>query len=430
MTQALQEKDLARLLSGAMPLPDDPGMPGSHHRRRRTRRVRWRLRPRAAVVQRFLAGALAFSLAGMLAAGSLGLPSGPLASALAWALAAAAALWVLGASERPLWMRLLASLILPILTAGWVVGAAQRVLPVGTGASAGLVALGIAALGLRLIGYPLDYRIFSFFPALALLSVPLELGWAQPGAGQYTLAANLVVWGSLALTVPLEQGAGWRPRVLSLDLAPGAEGPATVGVLGVLGDLHADPAFNHYGLAELEDRVRAFRPDVLCLDITPDDWLRYRHDPAGSGLAPVYASCLLPLAEAEVVAVAPVNGSTEDLRALERAAQADPRLAGGGRAERERLTALWRRAELGPLCCNDEESQAAARLCHEARLRLAPEVEQVLWQQRNDDLVAAVMDVLRENPGRRVLVVVGAEHVYWVREALGRAEGLELLPPA
>ncbi|MGE5590493.1 MAG: hypothetical protein ACM3ZA_07740 [Bacillota bacterium] len=429
MTQALQEKDLARLLSGAIPLPEEPGMLGSPHRRRRTRRVRWRLRPRAAVVQRFLAGALAFSLAGILAAGSLGLPSGPLASALAWGLATVAALWVLGASERPLWLRFLASLTLPVLTAGWVVGA-QRMLPVGTGASAGLVALGIAALGLRLVGYPLDYRVFSFLPALALLSVPLELGWAQPGAGQYTLAANLVVWGSLALTVPLEQGAGWRPRVLSLDLAVGAEGPATVGVLGFLGDLHTDPAFSHYGLAELEDRVRAFRPDVLCLDITPDDWLRYRHDPAGSDLAPVYTSCLLPLAEAEAMAVAPVNGATEDLRALERAAQADPRLADGDRAERERLTALWRRAGLGPLCCNDEESQAAARLCHEARLRLAPEVEQVLWQQRNDDLVAAVMDVLRENPGRCVLVVVGAEHVYWIREALGGAEGLQLLPPA
>lgn len=430
MTQVLQEKDLARLLAGAMPLPEGPGLPGQPHRTRRTRRVRWRLRPRAALVQRFLAGAVVWSVAGLLAAGSLGLPGGVLASALAWALTAVAAFWVLGLSERPGWLRLLTALTVPILTAGWVVGAAQHMLPVGTGASAGLLALGIAALGLRLAGYPLDYRILSFFPALALLALPLEMGWAQPGAGQYTLVANLVLWGSMALTVPLDQNGGWKPRVLSLDLAAGMEGAVTVAVLGTLGRLHGDPAFGHYSLEDLENRVRAFRPDVLCLDITPNDWLAYRHDPAGSDLAPVYASCLLPLAEAEAMAVAPVDGSSEDLRALERAAQADPRLAGGDRAERERLLELWGRADLGPLCCNDEESQAAARLCHEARLRLAPEVEQVLWQQHNDDLVAGVMNVLRENPGRRVLVVVGAEHVYWVREALSRAEGLRLLPLA
>lgn len=423
MSQALQERDLIRLLRE--PKPKN----GSGGRMRRVRRVRWRFRPRVALLQRFLLAAGAWSVAALTAAGALSLQSGPVAIGAGWALAAGSSLWVLGLSERRWWVRWPTALLLPALAAGWVVAVAQKVAPVGTGASAGLTALGLGALGLRLAGFAWDYKVLAFAPALALLALPLEMGWARPGAGQYTLLANLLLWGALALTVPLEQATSWRPRVLSLGASAGAGEPATVGVLGTLGDLHLKERFTHYTLDALDHWVRAFRPDVLCVSVHPEDLLAYRQDPAHSALPPEYRECLFPLAEEEAIPVVPVDGAGEDLRLLERAAEADPRLAGRDRAERERMLALWRRSELGPLCCNDQDAQEAARACHEARWRSAPELEQVLWHQRNEDLAAGVLDVLRENPGRRVLVVVGAEHVYWVREALGKADGLNLLPP-
>lgn len=424
MSQVLQEQDLIRLLRDPR-LDSGPG-----RQARRVRRLRRRLRPRAALLQRFVLGAAGWSLAGLLAAGVLHLQSGPASIAAGWALASGSALWVLSLSKRPLWMRGAVALLLPALAAGWVVGAAQNIVPMGTGASASLIALGLGAFGLRLTGFAWDYKALAFLPALAILALPLEMGWARPGAGQYTVVSNLLLWGMLALTVPLDQAADWKPRVLSLDLAANDEGPATVGVLGTLGHLHTDSSFGHYSLDDVDRWVRAFRPDVLCVGVRPEEWLAYRQDPEQSALPPEYSRCLLPLAEEEAIAVAPVDTAGDDLRLLERAAEADPRLAGRDQAERGHMLELWRRAELGPLSCNDAESQQAARACHEARWRSAPELEQVLWQQRNEDLVAGILDVLRENPGRRVLVVVGAEHVYWVREALGRAEGLNLLPPA
>lgn len=422
MTQALQEQDLRDFLR-------QPGAGRRPARRRRVRRVRWRLRPRAALVLRFLTAAVGWSLAALIAAGDPRLDGG-LAVGAAWVLAGASSLVPLDGGQRSWWLRGFGTALLPLLAAGWVLYGSQQVLPFGTGASASLVALGLGALGVRLLGFPWDTRVLAFFPGLALLSVPLEIGWASPGAGQYTLFANLLLWGLAALTVPAGEGADWSPRAMSLEVIARSEGPATVGLIGTLGELHLDPTFRHFDLDVLEAQVRAFRPDVMCVALTPDDLHAYRHAPARVGAGVEYAQCLLPLAESEAVAVVPVDQAGEDLRVLARAALHDPRLGESDHAQRDRLRALWQRPELGHLACLDEAADEAARACHEAREAVAPDLEQVLWQQRNEGILAGVLDVLRENPGRRVLVVVGAEQVYWLREALATAGGLHLLPSA
>ncbi|MHB9144324.1 MAG: hypothetical protein ACYC5Y_03195 [Symbiobacteriia bacterium] len=380
---------------------------------------------------RFLVGAVGWSVGALVATGLPWFESSAVPAMVGWLLAAAASLLPLGGGSRPWWFRTLAAMTLPVLAAAWVVGAAQQVLPFGTGASATFIALSLAALGIVLAGYPWDVRALALLPAIGLLSLPLEAGWAAPGAGQYTLVGTALIWGLAALTVSSDPQGAWSPRTVALEVLTRPEGPATTtGVLGTLGELHDDPRFLHYDLETLAARVRAFRPDVLCAPLSPADLAAYRQSPATSDLPFEYRECLLPLAEAEAIAVAPVDPMTDDLRLLQRAAQHDPRLTGSDAPARERMLAAWQRAEMGAMACHDEEAQAAARACHEARQLAAPELEQLLWQQCNDDMVAGILDVLRENLGRRVLVVVAAEQVYWVREALEQAGGVNLLPPA
>lgn len=41
-----------------------------------------------------------------------------------------------------------------------------------------------------------------------------------------------------------------------------------------------------------------------------------------------------------------------------------------------------------------------------------------------------VLQAAKENPGKRIVVIVGAEHGYWLRGHLARASGVQLLDTA
>src|SRR5437867_258422 len=76
-----------------------------------------------------------------------------------------------------------------------------------------------------------------------------------------------------------------------------------VAVLGTLAEFHRERIpYNHTALIH---RVTAIRPDLLCLDLAPEQWQRREFDE----LPPEYRDALLPLAHQTDIVVVPIAGN-------------------------------------------------------------------------------------------------------------------------
>ena len=58
------------------------------------------------------------------------------------------------------------------------------------------------------------------------------------------------------------------------------------------------------------------------------------------------------------------------------------------------------------------------------------EGERAGWEAWNGEFLATIARAAQEHPGKRIVVLVGAEHGYWLRAALARTPGLRLLDTA
>ncbi|HEX7973341.1 MAG TPA: hypothetical protein VF498_02955, partial [Anaerolineales bacterium] len=76
-------------------------------------------------------------------------------------------------------------------------------------------------------------------------------------------------------------------------------------MLGTLAELHRKPI--QYDLKTLRRLVKDLQPDLLCVEIHPDDWQ------AGelSSLPPEYREALVPLSRRTDIIIVPVSGSRD-----------------------------------------------------------------------------------------------------------------------
>lgn len=52
------------------------------------------------------------------------------------------------------------------------------------------------------------------------------------------------------------------------------------------------------------------------------------------------------------------------------------------------------------------------------------------WEGWNEHFLDRIMEAAKANPGKRIIVTVGAEHGYWLREHLRQEQGVKLLDTA
>lgn len=179
-----------------------------------------------------------------------------------------------------------------------------------------------------------------------------------------------------------------------------------VAVLGTLAEFHKEPI--PYDLAALVKLVSDIRPDLLCLDITPEQW-RQR---SFGGLPPEYREALLPLAYQTDIVVAPIAGDHPP---------AEPS-ASGWRGRLIRLFRRWlaalQRTAPGPDAINQGLRHHIADLLYSLNTWLAGQEAYRAWQMHTNQLTQAVVEVARRDPGCRILVVANVRHCHLVRNAL------------
>lgn len=188
-----------------------------------------------------------------------------------------------------------------------------------------------------------------------------------------------------------------------------------VAVLGTLAEFHEEPI--PYDLAALVQLVTDLRPDLLCLDLTPEQWQRRDF----AGLPPEYREALLPLADQTDIVVVPIGDETT----------LDEAEARGWRGKvvdwlRKSLAALQSTAS-GPDAINHGIRHELANLLYHG---IAELTGREVFRQRDEHvshLTRKVLEVARRDPGTRVLVVVNVQFCHRIRPELGKHPGVEVV---
>ena len=191
--------------------------------------------------------------------------------------------------------------------------------------------------------------------------------------------------------------------------------PAKVAVLGTLAEFHREPI--PYVLAALVQLVSDLHPDLLCLDMTPEQWQQQDF----GDLPPEYREALLPLAYQTDMVVAPI---------AEDHPPAEPATTGW----RGRLIALLRRGLAyiqrtapGPAAVNQGWRHNLANLLYHLIAELAGGQAEREWQTHRHHLTQQVLQLARRDPGRRILVVVNIRHCHYIRPVLKKYSEVEVV---
>ena len=179
-----------------------------------------------------------------------------------------------------------------------------------------------------------------------------------------------------------------------------------IAVLGTLAEFHREPiAYNLRALVEL---VTDLRPDLLCLDITPDQRQLRQFD----DLPPEYREGLLPLAHQTDIVVVPI-GEEQPLE--------EP-IASGWRGRLIATLRHWladlQRTAPGPAAINEGWWHHLADGLYSLIAWISGGDARRAGQAHTAHLTQQVLEVVRRDPGCRVLVVVNVRYCHHLRPAL------------
>ncbi|MGA7296567.1 MAG: hypothetical protein WBW92_03520 [Rhodanobacteraceae bacterium] len=199
----------------------------------------------------------------------------------------------------------------------------------------------------------------------------------------------------------------------------------------VLATLHGfHEAVPAYGFDTLGRTIESLKPDVLCLEVQPGD-LQARGPEKVKVEYPRVVYPLIDKHHYRVYAMEPaepvfsriVKPYVASARAFQDNQPAQAK-AFNAYAEHglEALKTYW----TSPRRVNDATTDAVFAAKHALQTAMIGAGERAGWEAWNEHFREVILLAARENPGKRIVVLVGVEHAYWLRRNLGDLAGIEL----
>lgn len=218
---------------------------------------------------------------------------------------------------------------------------------------------------------------------------------------------------TLAIGLPLDHGKAKKPKVY---------------VLSALHQLHDKTPY--YSFDELTRIIDRIDPDVIVVELTPAD-LASRKEQVNKQ---EYQRSVFPLAEKrgyELVPMEPAEPKFSEIVGVVRRSESALRTASPDKAAAftiyanylwEHLLNTWK----SPADVNSAETDAMFAVKHGFQNELFGPEQKKGWEAWNRHFLDRITETARNNPGKRILVVVGAEHSYWLRSRLADKDGIDL----
>jgi len=235
-----------------------------------------------------------------------------------------------------------------------------------------------------------------------------------------------------------------RPDPLRATAAARAALPRTeVAVMGMIHGAHRTS--DRWGIPQVMETVGAFAPDIVCAEIAPDRWGRIERDLTERGVIedprvlrfPEYVDdgAILPRMQELGYRVEPCAGWSREMSDARDAVITD------FNSDRVRA-ALYRAVIEDALSAIDPPPLPPddPRYIHSDAYDERQKVRLAYYDRYQNDLIGPggwtninvahyreIDRVIRDNPGRRILITFGGGHKYWFLEALRRREDVEVI---
>lgn len=193
-----------------------------------------------------------------------------------------------------------------------------------------------------------------------------------------------------------------------------AENPTRIAVLGTLAEFHRDPL--PYDLTALVDLVAEIHPDLLCLDISLEQWQQQDF----SNLPAEYSEALLPLADQTDIVVVPISGP--EMMPQATAVGWRGVLIGWAR----RLLAGMQASAPGPDAINQGWRHELGNVLYGLARKLAGSAVNHAYYAHIEQVSQAARRVAENNPGSRILVVTNIQYCHHVRPRLREQLGIQV----
>lgn len=188
--------------------------------------------------------------------------------------------------------------------------------------------------------------------------------------------------------------------------------PTRIAVLGTLAEFHQEPL--PYDLESLVNLVAGLNPDLLCLDITLEQWKEQNFN----RLPEEYGRALLPLAAQTDIVVVPIGGE-----------QVMPKATATGwrgtmiTAVRKLLSWIQSGAP-GPDAINQGWRHDVGNTLYTLTRRLAGDRVSHAYHNHIEQVSQAALAAARNNPGNRILVVTNIQYCHHIRPLLQQQQGI------
>jgi YVTN family beta-propeller protein len=240
--------------------------------------------------------------------------------------------------------------------------------------------------------------------------------------------------------------AVWRAPSRPASASSGdAGGPVTeVAVMGMIHDGHKTSEV--WGLEQVRQTIRAFRPDVVCTEIAPNRWDRIWRELTQEDLIadprvlrfPEYTDAILHLALEMGYQVVPCAGWSQEMSDLRETRIAEFETSPEFAEARAEYSARLAQVEAG--FTNTDIRDDDPFYIHSDAYDERQRAELALYDQYQNDLIgpggwtnineahyALIERTIREHAGQRVLITFGAGHKYWFLDRLKTRSDVRLL---
>lgn len=191
-------------------------------------------------------------------------------------------------------------------------------------------------------------------------------------------------------------------------------------VLSTLHQLHDQ--IEGYSFVDLSNAIEQFDPDILAVELTAAD-LESRRDQA---VKQEYQRSVFPLLEEHNYVVVPLEPSQplfDELVGLIREAQSNlseqrPDVAEAFGIYVDSLYQVLREQWTSIEAVNSRETDVLFESKHRYQNAIFGPQEAQGWERWNQHFLQQIRAAANTNPGARIVVLVGAEHAYWLRAQL------------
>lgn len=206
---------------------------------------------------------------------------------------------------------------------------------------------------------------------------------------------------------------------------------AKVFVLSTLHQFHGRS--DYYSFEKLSQIVEKFNPEAVCVELNPsalesrtEQKTKQEYQKSIFPLADKHNYKLVPLEPAEPKFSELIKLVGESSREL---SEKSPDKAKAFSIYSENLYDYLFKTWNSPLSVNSSETDALFEVKHKYQNALFGAKEEQVWEGWNGHFLQKTLETAHQNPGKKILVLVGVEHAYWLRGRLKENGSLILLKP-